>query len=161
MAGAATANALAARVASLWTTAQATTVSNSMFDVTATGAVVTVKGQSKYGSATSGKAVSVVVGTGTSTATTPLVAYKIGYTTDATDNSTASTGIIITVTSDDAGADEGALQSGAVAATAGNATSLTASATLDVATAADAKAGTTTPATTGNTTNRLSWISAS
>ena len=161
-AGAATASELAARIASLWTTAQATTVSNSMFDVTATGAVVTVKGQSKYGSATSGKAVSVVVGTGTSTATTPLVAYKIGYTTDATDNSTASTGVIITVTSDDAGADEGALQSGAVAAAAGgNSTSLTASATLDVATAADAKAGTTTPATTGNTTNRLSWISAS
>jgi hypothetical protein len=156
-----TPTAIAAKIASIWQTAQSTTVSNSMFDVTDSSGVLTVKGQSKYGSATFGKAVSVVVGTGTSTATTPLVAYKIGYTTDATDNSTASTGIIITVTSDDAGADEGALQSGAVAATAGNATSLTASATLDVATAADAKAGTTTPATTGNTTNRLSWISGS
>lgn len=156
-----TPTAIAAKIASIWTTAQSTTVSNSMFDVTASSGVLTVKGQSKYGSATSGKAVSVVVGTGTSTATTPLVAYKIGYTTASTDNTTASTGLIITVTSDDAGADEGALQSGAVAATAGGATSLTASATLDVATAADAKAGTTTTATPGNTTNRLSWISGS
>ncbi|MDA1344656.1 MAG: hypothetical protein O3A07_03925 [Bacteroidetes bacterium] len=156
-----TSTAIAARIKDIWTTAQSTTVSNSMFDVTASSGVLTVKGQSKYGSATSGKAVSVVVGTGTSTATTPLVAYKIGYTTASTDNTTASTGLIITVTSDDAGADEGALQSGAVAATAGGATSLTASATLDVATAADAKAGTTTTATPGNTTNRLSWISGS
>ena len=133
-----------------------------MFDVTASSGVLTVKGQSRYGSATSGKAVSIVVGTGTSTATTPLVAYKIGYTTASTDNTTASTGLIITVTSNDAGADEGALQSGAVTTTTSTgATTLTASATLDVATAADAKAGTTTAAVPGNTTNRLSWISGS
>ena len=153
---------IAARIAAIWTTAKSTTVSNSMFAVTASGGVLTVKGEEKYGSATNGKSVAVVVGTGTSTATTPLVAYKIGYTTDATDNTTASTGVIITVTSDDAGADEGALQSGAVAAAAGgNSVSLTASATADVATAADAVAGTTTAATTGNTTNRLTWISGS
>jgi len=157
--------AIATRIKAIWdaslTTAGSAT-SNTMFNLTDdTAGKLTITGKALHGSATSGKAVAVVVGTGTSTATTPLVAYKIGYTTDTTDNTTASTGVIITVTSDDAGADEGALQSGAVAATAGNATSLTASATLDVATAADAKAGTTTPATTGNTTNRLSWISAS
>ena len=161
-----TAAAIATRIKAIWdaslTTAGSAT-SNTMFNLTDdTAGKLTITGKALHGSATSGKAVAVVVGTGTSTATTPLVAYKIGYTTDTTDNTTASTGVIITVTSDDAGADEGALQSGAVAAAAGgNSTSLTASATLDVATAADAKAGTTTPATTGNTTNRLSWISAS
>ncbi|MDA0938229.1 MAG: hypothetical protein O2914_05280, partial [Bacteroidetes bacterium] len=67
-----TPTAIAAKIASIWTTAQSTTVSNSMFDVKmldASSPVLTVLGQSKYGSATSGKAVSIVVGTGTSTAT--------------------------------------------------------------------------------------------
>jgi len=156
-----TATAIASRIAAIWTAAQASTVSDSMFDVTASAGVLTVSGMSRYGSATNGKSVAVVVGTGTSTATTPLVAYKIGYTTDATDNTTGSVGVIITVTSDDAGADEGALQSGAVAATAGNAVALTASATADVATAADSTADSTTAAVPGSTTNRLSWISGS
>ncbi len=157
-----TAATIATRVAAIWTAAKSTTVSDSMFGVTASNGVLTVTGESKYGSLTNGKSVDVVVGTGTSTATTPLVAYKIGYTIDTTDNTTASTGVIITVTSDDAGADEGALQSGAVAAaTGGNSVSLTASATADVATAADAVAGTTTAAIPGNTTNRLTWISGS
>lgn len=162
VAGAATANALATRVAALWTAAQATTVSNSMFNVTANGTgKITVTGIERFGSATSGKSVSMVVGTGASTTTIPLVAYKIGYTTDATDNTTGSTGVIITVTSDDAGEDEGALQSGAVALTAGTAAALTTSATLDVATAADATADSTVPAVAGATTNRLTWISGS
>ena len=160
---------IADRLAAIWATSLTTAgsaTSNTMFTLTNDNAgKLTVTGKEAFGSLTSGKLVKVeyAAGTGTDSATTPRVAYKIGPTTDATDNTTVSTGVIITVTSDDAGADEGALQSGAVADahSTGNATSLTASATLDVATAADAKAGTTTPATTGNTTNRLSWISGS
>jgi hypothetical protein len=160
--------AIANRLAAIWATSLTTAgsaTSNTMFTLENDNAgKLTVTGKEAFGSLTSGKLVEVqyAAGTGTDSATTPRVAYKIGPTTDATDNTTVSTGVIITVTSDDAGADEGALQSGAVAAAAGgNSTSLTASATLDVATAADAKAGTTTAATTGNTTNRLSWISGS
>jgi len=154
-----TATAIASRIAAIWTAAQASTVSDSMFDVTASSGVLTVSGMSRYGSATSGKSVAVVVGTGTSTATTPLVAYKIGYTTDATDNTTASTNVIITVESNDAGEDADELQAGAVTGNASQA--LTASATLDVATAADATADSTTPAVAGASVNRLTWISGS
>jgi prefoldin subunit 5 len=147
---------IAADVVSIWN------AGDSMFTASASGNVVTFTGDTAYGSLTSGKAVSVAYATGTSTATTPIVAYQIGYTTDTTDNTTASVGFIVTVTSDDAGEDEGALQSGAVAAEAGgNAVSLTVSATADVATAADATADTTTAAVAGASVNRLTWISGS
>jgi len=159
--------AIATRLKAIWDAslvAAGSATSNTMFTVTDDSAgKLTITGGAIYGSLTNGKAVAVAAasGTGTDSDTTPLVAYKIGFTTETTDNTTASTGVIISVTSNDAGDDEGALQSEAVAATAGNATALTASATADVATAADSTPDTVTAAVPGTTVNRLTWISGS
>ncbi len=144
---------IAADVVSIWN------AGDSMFTASATGNVVTFTGDTAYGSLTNNKTVSIAYATGTSTATTPIVAYKIGYTTGSDDNATVATNIVITVTSNDAGEDADALQGGRVSAT--GLTALTVSATADVATAADATADTTTAAVAGASVNRLTWISGS
>jgi prefoldin subunit 5 len=147
---------IAADVVSIWN------AGDSMFTASAAGNVVTFEGDLAYGSLTNGKTVSIAYATGTSTATTPIVAYQIGFTTETDDNDTESTNVIVTVTSDDSGVDANVLQAGAVAmATAGTVNALTVSATANVATAADATADTTTAAVAGASVNRLTWISGS
>jgi len=157
-----TAAGAATAIAAVWNTAIAApgnTISNTMFDVAASGANITITGKQKFGSLTNGKGFAISVAeAATATGTLPIIGYKAGNFLATTDNTTVSNNIIITVASDDTGIDAHTAQASGVTVT--GATALTASATADVNAAVD---GVTAVAATSNatTTNRMAWISAS
>jgi len=156
-----TAAGAATAIAAVWNAAIAVagnTISNTMFDVAASGANITITGKQEFGSLTNGKGFEISVAeAATATGTLPIIGYKAGNFLATTDNTTVSNNIIITVASDDTGIDAHTAQASGVTVT--GATALTASATADFNAPVD---GVTAVAATSNatTTNRLAWISA-
>jgi len=88
--------ALATKWAAKWGQSAGTSKTASLFEVTASGAVLTVKAKAGSGVRGNAKSVSVSANTGTSTATTPIIDYVIGATRATTDNTTVPTDIILT-----------------------------------------------------------------
>ena len=97
------------------------TTTNSLYTVavsnTATGADITVTASSTAGSRADNGTIAVVVGTGASTLTVPVLGYKIGYDRAATDNKTISKNVIVTLLSTTKGIDANTVQAGAVTTT--------------------------------------------
>jgi len=97
------------------------TTTNTLYTVavsnTATGADITVTASSTAGSRADNGTIAVVVGTGASTLTVPVLGYKIGYDRAATDNKTLSTNVIVTLESNGQGVDANTIQAGAVTST--------------------------------------------
>jgi len=149
------------------------TVTNTIYTAAATNAIITITASSTAGSRGDGGAVEVVYNTGTDTTTIPMIGYKIGYLKGTSDDKTASSNVIVTVESKDAGADASTVQASAVVwTTTTSGTQLTntttytvapafdqyhASALADVLAAVDTVAGTLTSGTNTNL-NYLGWL---
>jgi len=149
------------------------TSTNTIYTASATNSIITITASSTAGSRGDGGDVYVVYGTGTVTTTIPMIGYKIGYLKGTSDDKTASSNVIVTVESKDAGADASTVQASAVAwTTTTSGTQLTntttyttapafdqyhAHALADVLAAVDTVAGTLTSGTNTNL-NYLGWL---
>jgi len=129
-------NSIAEKMVNAWKAVA--TATNTLYSATATNGIITVTASQTAGSRADNGAIAVVLGTGTSTATTPIVGYKIGYDRGTSDNKTLSTQVIVTVMSNAKGVDADARQAGVVTTTGSTGmTQLTNTTTYTAASATD------------------------
>ena len=119
----ATLAAIAVSLANAWDAVATSTNTLYTVDPHTTSGTIKVRAKATAGSRADGGAIAVVLGTGTSTATTPVLGYKIGYDRASTDNLTQSTKVIVTVMTNNPGVD--AHTSGAAGISFGSTTSST------------------------------------
>ena len=160
-------------MAAAWTAAATATNTLYTVDANTTSGTILVEAVESAGSRADGGAISVVIETGASTTTIPVVGYVIGYDRQATDNKTESTSVIVTLMSDSTGVDANTSKAGAVTwtgttnnvemtntttyTTAPSTDKLKAHALADVIGAVNSDAGTVTAGTNVNL-NYLGWV---
>ena len=97
--------AIAVSLTAAWNAVATSTNTLYELDPHTTSGTIKVSAKAGSGSRADGGTIAVVVGTGASTATTPVLGYKIGYDRGASDNLTQSKKVIVTVMTNNPGTD--------------------------------------------------------